>query len=200
MTEHAVEPTARPVARTARWVPVLALLTACSGTPGTVAPPRPVVAAPVPAATSTAATPEPVVAHDDPAAAAVRAYLREQALAINAGTADPAAVPAFTGTLTEQGRSWALPLLAANLGDRMPGPYPLGVLGSTSRAEDRVDLSVCLQDRGWQVDRGTGQVLNQPRFSTASAVVLRRGDRWLVDDVVLDGGSCTSTDVVAERF
>jgi hypothetical protein len=130
----------------------------------------------------------------------VREYLRQQALAVNAGTADPAAVPGLTASLTPEALSWALPLLAANLGDRMPGPYPAGVLGRHAAGPDRVDLALCLQDRGWQVDARTGAALNAPHHATATAVVVRRDGRWLVDDLTADGGTCAATDVTAERF
>ncbi|WP_432511195.1 hypothetical protein [Kineococcus sp. SYSU DK001] len=175
-------------------VPLLALA-ACSR-PSDVAPP---VAAAAPATASPAPTAAPGL-DGDAAVAAFRGYLREQALAVNAGTADPAAVPGFTATLTPAALSWALPLLADNLGDRMPGPYPSGVLESRRPAEDRVELRVCLQDRGWQVDRTSGQTLNAAHHGTAQVVVVRVDDRWLVDDVVADGGDCAATDVVPERF
>ncbi|WP_432564532.1 hypothetical protein [Kineococcus sp. SYSU DK003] len=172
---------------------------------GGMAPPA---AAPVAAAPGTTPeqTPEQTPAatagefDGDAAVTAVRTYLREQALAVNAGVADPAQVPDFTATLTPAGQRWALPLLAANLGDRMPGPYPSGVLASRRIEDDRVELDLCLQDRGWQVDRTTGRPVNAAHFGTARAVVLRVGDRWLVDDVAADGGGCSAADVVEERF
>lgn len=171
------------------------VLGACSRT-SDVAPPVP--AAPVtPSQGPTAATAE---FDGDAAVGAFRAYLREQALAVNAGTADPARLPGFTATLTPAAQRWAVPLLADNLGDRMPGPYPAGVLDSSRPSPDRVDLSLCLQDRGWQVDRTTGRAVNAAHFATASAVVVRVGERWLVDDVVADGGECSATDVTVERF
>ena len=180
---------------------------ACSGGASDVAPPAAPVpaAAPAAGAADVAAPTAPASAlagsHDgDPAVVAVRAYLREQALAVNAGVADPARLPAFTATLTPAAQQWALLLLAANLGDRMPGPYPLGVRTSTREDEDRVALQVCLQDRGWQVDRASGQPVNAAHFATARAVVVRQGERWLVDDLVTDGGECSAADVVVERF
>ncbi|PRY17796.1 hypothetical protein [Kineococcus rhizosphaerae] len=186
------------MSRTRVLVPALVLavaLTACSRT-SDVAPP--VAAAPTtPSVGPTAATAE---FDGDAAVGAFRAYLREQALAVNAGTADPAQLPGFTATLTAAGQQWALALLADNLGDRMPGPYPSGVLGSTRPSADRVDLSLCLQDRGWQVNRTTGRPVNAAHFATASAVVVRVGERWLVDDVVSDGGQCSASDVTVERF
>ncbi|NAZ83727.1 hypothetical protein GTR02_18090 [Kineococcus sp. R8] len=188
---------------------VAGALTACSGDPSPVAPPAaPAVPAPPTAATAPqesaapgAAPPSaPDVLAGDPAVVALRAYLREQALAINAQVAEPAALPAFVATLTPAAREWAVPLLAENLGDEMPGPYPVGVLGSERPAPDRVQLSLCLQDRGWQVDRRTGAAVNAPHFTTGRAVVVRVGDRWLVDDVVADDGTCGAGDVVPERF
>jgi len=189
----------------------IAALTACSGATSSVAPPTataPAATAPgAPAPGTTVATPEATSGPDagealagDPAVVALHAYLREQALAVNAQVADPAALPAFTATLTPAARQWAVPLLAENLGDEMPGPYPVGVLGSRRPTADRVELSLCLQDRGWQVDRRTGAAVNAAHFSTGHAVVLRVGDRWLVDDVVSDDGTCAAGDVVAERF
>lgn len=187
-----------------RGVLALVVLTAvgvsgCTADGSDVAPP----AGPEPAWAS-ASVPE-VDAQDqteegDAALTAVRAYLREQALAVNAGTADPALVPAFTATLTTAGRDWALPLLAENLGDVMPGPYPSGVLASDRVSADRVELDLCLQDRGWQVDRTTGHPVNAAHHGTARAVVLRVDGVWLVDDVAADGGECTAADVVVERF
>jgi hypothetical protein len=162
------------------------------------AAPRPATA--VPEATADAASEFEGEFDGDAATAAVRDYLREQALAVNAGVADAASVPAFTATLTPAAANWALPLLADNLGDRMPGPYPSGVLGSERVADDRVELQLCLQDRGWQVDRTTGEAVNTAHYATARAVVVRVQDRWLVDDVVADGGECTSADVLVERF
>lgn len=177
-------------------LPLLALA-ACSGA-SDVAPP---VAAATAAPATPATGPAPVAGADgDAAVVAFRGYLREQALAVNAGSADPAAVPGFTATLTPAAQAWALPLLADNLGDRMPGPYPSGVLESQRPADDRVELRVCLQDKGWQVDRTSGQPLNAAHYGTARAVVVRSGDRWLVDDVVADGGDCSAADVVTERF
>ncbi|WP_432540490.1 hypothetical protein [Kineococcus sp. SYSU DK002] len=181
----------------AAFVLPLLTLAACSR-PSDVAPP---VAAATPAPVTASASPAPATGLDgDAAVVAFRGYLREQALAVNAGSADPAAVPGFTATLTPAARSWALPLLADNLGDRMPGPYPSGVLEFQRPADDRVELRVCLQDRGWQVDRTSGQPLNAEHHGTARAVVVRVDDRWLVDDVVADGGECTAADVVPERF
>ncbi|MEZ0165126.1 hypothetical protein AB2L27_10160 [Kineococcus sp. LSe6-4] len=156
--------------------------------PPTATPPGPVP--PTPAVTAT--SPGPVEA--------VREHLRQQALAVNAGTADPARVPGFTATLTPAAREWALPLLAANLGDRMPGPYPSGVLGQQAAGPDRVELRLCLQDRGWQVDAATGTPVNTPHFATATAAVVRSDGRWLLDDLTTDGGTCSAADVVVERF
>ncbi|NAZ77309.1 hypothetical protein GTQ99_18045 [Kineococcus sp. T13] len=181
----------------------------CSGGASDVAPPAPPAPAAAPAGAADAGAPTASASavaaaagtyDGDPAVVAVRAYLREQALAVNAGVADPAQLPAFTATLTPAAQQWALPLLAANLGDRMPGPYPLGVRTSTREGEDRVALQVCLQDRGWQVDRAGGQPVNAAHFATARAVVVRQGERWLVDDLVTDGGECSAADVVVERF
>ncbi|GAA0288853.1 hypothetical protein [Kineococcus aurantiacus] len=182
------------------WVLMLPLvaLTACSQH-SDVAPPVP---APSSAAsvTPTAEAATAAAFDGDAAVTAFRAYLREQALAVNAGVADPAHLPGFTATLTPAAQGWAVPLLAYNLGDEMPGPYPSGVLTSDRTAEDRVQLRVCLQDRGWQVDRATGEPVNAAHYGTATAVVVRAGDRWLVDDVVGDGGSCSASDVTVERF
>ncbi|WP_432497304.1 hypothetical protein [Kineococcus auxinigenes] len=182
---------------------VAATPTACSGAGSAVAPPTPVA----PATTAPAPAPAPAagdVAADpyvgDPAVVAVRDYLRQQALAINARQSDPAALPAFTATLTPAALEWAVPLLAANLGDEMPGPYPVGVLTSTRDGADRVELQLCLQDRGWQVDRAGGQPLNPAHFARASAVVVRSGERWLVDDVVGAGEECSAAQVREERF
>lgn len=192
---------------TARLTAVLApfVLAACSA--GAPAAPVPLVGPPVPVVTTAEDTATaiprpapPVTAETDPAVTALHVYLREQALAVNAGTADPAAVPGFTGSLTTSALEWALPLLAANLGDRMPGPYPVGVVSATPLGEDARVLSICLQDRGWQVDHGTGRPVNQEHFGTAEATVRRVGDRWLVDDVVADGGVCAAGDVVREEF
>ncbi|ABS04591.1 hypothetical protein [Kineococcus radiotolerans] len=184
---------------TAAACAVAALTGACSGaaTDTTTA-----VEPPAASATSAAVPPTGVPAgfEGDAAVTAVHAYLREQALAVNAGVADPARLPGFTATLTPAGQEWAVPLLAANLGDWMPGPYPVGVLASTRVGDDRVELALCLQDRGWQVERSTGRALNAPHHATARAVVLRVGERWLVDDVAADGGECTAADVVEERF
>ncbi|MGI4896519.1 MAG: hypothetical protein ACRYF3_15545 [Janthinobacterium lividum] len=172
-------------------------LAGCSQGNSAITPPHP----DHPAATTTSAVTTPGVGPGgDPAVAAVRSYLREQALAINAQLADPAGVPAFTATLTDAGRQWALPLLAANLGDQMPGPYPMGVLSSEQTGDERVELSICLQDRGWQVGRGTGVPVNAAHYTTARAVVVRVAGRWLVDDVVTDGGACSADQVVEERF
>lgn len=187
-------------------LPALVLLVACSDpAPSAVAPPAPATTSA--GATSTpesdpAPVPTTVEVADgaDPAVTALRTYLREQARAVNAGTADPGAVPDFTATLTAPAREWALPLLAANLGDRMPGPYPVGVLGTDRPADDLTVLSICLQDRGWQVDAATGRPRNAERFGTATATVRRVGDGWLVDDVAADGGSCAAGDVVREVF
>lgn len=186
------------------------LLSACSSAPADVEPlVGPPTAATTPelsawsdrAAGSTApADAVEAVTGPDPAVAALATYLREQALAVNAGTADPEAVPAFTASVTVAARDWALPLLAANLGDRMPGPYPVGVLAGERRGDDVAVLSICLQDRGWQVDRDTGRPLGPEHFGTATATVRRVGDRWLVDDVVADGGACAAGDVVREVF
>jgi hypothetical protein len=207
----------RPVLRTrgalALAAVALAALTACSGATSSVAPPTAsgpaappsptagtsTPGAPTPGASSAGPAPGAALA-GDPAVVALHAYLREQALAVDAQVSDPAALPAFTATLTPAAQQWALPLLAENLGDEMPGPYPVGVLGSERPAPDRVELSLCLQDRGWQVDRRTGAAVNAPHFGTGHAVVLRVGDRWLVDDVVTDDGACAAGDVVAERF
>jgi hypothetical protein len=184
----------------------LAPLAGCSGAPAdTTTAVAPATAATAPGATpGTTAAASPVVPADgfegDAAVTALHAYLREQALAVDAGTADPARLPGFSATLTPAGQAWAVPLLAANLGDWMPGPYPVGVLGSTRVDDDRVELALCLQDRGWQVERATGRTLNAARYASARAVVLRVGERWLVDDVVADGGECTGADVVEERF
>ena len=152
--------------------------------------------------TGAAASPAPVLGgfEGEAAVTAVHDYLREQALAVNAGTADPARLPGFTATLTPAAREWAVPLLAANLGDWMPGPYPVGVLAGTRVDDDRVELALCLQDRGWQVGRSTGRALHAAHYATARAVVVRVGERWLVDDVAADGGGCAAGDVVAERF
>jgi hypothetical protein len=169
---------------------------AASGAPS-VAPSVTPSVAPAADVAPTAATGEP---ERDAAVSALHDYLREQAEAINAGVSGAAQVPEFTATLTPAGQEWALPLLAANLGDRMPGPYPVGVLASTRVSEDRVELDLCLQDRGWQVDRTSGQPLNAAHHGSAHAVVLRVGERWLVDDVAADGGDCAASDVVAERF
>ena len=193
---------------------VLLTLAGCSGAASSVAPPSvaPPSATAGPAAPGTAATAPPTTPGapttsaagstlaGDPAVVALHAYLREQALAINAQVADPAALPAFTATLTPAAQQWAVPLLAENLGDEMPGPYPVGVLGSDRPAPDRVELSLCLQDRGWQVDRRTGAAVNAPRFGTGHAVVLRVDDRWLVDDVVTEDGTCAAGDVEQVRF
>lgn len=121
----------------------ISCLTACSDGASDVTPPAAAVAANAAAPTPTAPpapVPSTAVAGEfdgrfdrDAAVTALRGYLREQALAINAGVADAAAVPAFTATLTPNGRSWALPLLAANLGDRMPGP----TRSACSRARER---------------------------------------------------------------
>ncbi|WP_432492154.1 hypothetical protein [Kineococcus gypseus] len=138
-------------------------------------------------------------AAEDAAVAVLHDYLRQQALAVNARQSDPAALPAFTATLTPAARAWALPLLAANIGDEMPGPYPVGVLGST-RTPDRVELALCLQDRGWQVDRATGRPLNPPHRSRATAVVVREGGRWLVDDLTAAAEECPADQVREERF
>ena len=207
--------TARRATAPAGWgarvlgVAALAALTACSGATSSVAPPTaPGPAAPptapvdptAPAATPGATTDPGEAVAGDPAVVALHAYLREQALAVNAQVADPAALPAFTATLTPAAQQWAVPLLAENLGDEMPGPYPVGVLGSRRPTADRVELSLCLQDRGWQVDRRTGAAVNAAHFGHGHAVVLRVGDRWLVDDVVADDGTCAAGDVVAERF
>lgn len=188
----------------------ISCLTACSDGASDVAPPAAAIAANAAAPTPTA-PPAPVPStavtgefdgrfDGDAAVTALRGYLREQALAINAGVADAAAVPAFTATLTPNGRSWALPLLAANLGDRMPGPYPVGVLASTRAGDDRVELDLCLQDRGWQVDRTSGEPVNAAHYGGAHAVVLRVGDAWLVDDLATTGADCGAGDVVEERF
>ncbi|WP_337063248.1 hypothetical protein [Kineococcus sp. G2] len=185
----------------------LLLTTGCSTETSDVAPPAPPAAEAAPAAT--AAGPVPGAAPSaaaagpwdgDPASVAVRAYLREQALAVNARVADPSRLPAFRATLTTAALEWAVPLLAQNLGDEMPGPYPVGVLGSTREGQDRVVLQLCLQDRGWQVDRAGGNPVNTARYSTATAVVLRVDGRWLVDDVASAGGACSAADVVVERF
>jgi hypothetical protein len=183
------------------------LVGACSdpGADATTPPGPPTAAAsPVgaPADPGAAASPAPAPGgfEGDAAVTAVHEYLREQALAVNAGTADPARLPGFTATLTPAAQEWAVPLLAANLGDWMPGPYPVGVLARTRVDDDRVELALCLQDRGWQVGRSTGRALNAARFATARAVVVRVGERWLVDDVAADGGACAAGDVVAERF
>ncbi|NIZ93242.1 hypothetical protein [Kineococcus rubinsiae] len=203
---------ARLLAVTASLLAALTGLGACSdaassvGPPsapaGSAAPPTAPATAPgaAPASADTTAAPAPGTLAGDPAVVALDAYLREQALAINAQVADPAALPAFTATLTPAAQQWAVPLLAENLGDEMPGPYPVGVLGSDRPSPDRVELSLCLQDRGWQVDRRTGAAVNAPHFSTGSAVVLRVGDRWLVDDVVTADGTCAAGDVAPVRF
>lgn len=191
-----------------RWWPaataVCALaLTGC-GQPAALAPPTtpPTAAAATPAtagpAAATAGSTDPDVTPGP--VDALREHLREQARAVNAGTADPAQVPGFTATLTPAARAWALPLLAANLGDRMPGPYPSGVLGQRPAGPDRVELRLCLQDRGWQVDAATGTPRNAPHFGTATAVVVRTEGRWLVDDLAADGGTCSADDVTVERF
>lgn len=180
---------------------------ACSGGASDVAPPTAAATNPVPAANpvppaGTVVDAEAVGTVLDPSAAAATAvgdYLREQASAVNAGTADAARVPGLTATLTPAAQAWALPLLAANLGDRMPGPYPSGVRGSTVVSADRVELSLCLQDRGWQTD-AAGRPVNAARFSTARAVVVRVGERWLLDDLAADGGRCSAADVDVERF
>ncbi|MCI2240717.1 hypothetical protein MO973_34625 [Paenibacillus sp. TRM 82003] len=182
----------------------LVLTTGCSDQASDVAPPAPAgtpaVAAPGPVP-GTASSPAAAGPWDgDPAAVAVRVYLREQALAVNARVADPARLPALRATLTTAALEWAVPLLAQNLGDEMPGPYPVGVLGSTREGQDRVVLQLCLQDRGWQVDRADGEPVNTARYSTATAVVLRVDGRWLVDDVASTSGACTAGDVVVERF
>ena len=179
------------------------VLTSCSGGSPAVAPPTPVVpsAASTPTSTSASTSASTASAYDgDPAVVAVRSYLRQQALAVNAQVSDPARLPAFTATLTPAARGWAVPLLAANLGDEMPGPYPVGVLTSARTGDDRVEVSLCLQDRGWQVDRASRQPLNAPHYATARAVVVRVDTRWLVDDVVADGGTCSAEQVVEERF
>ncbi|MEZ0492849.1 hypothetical protein AB2L28_11445 [Kineococcus sp. TBRC 1896] len=206
----------RPGART-RPAPLVlpalvlaALVLAGCGQPTDLAPP----AAPEPVAPSSASTSSTLSTPSTPSSPstppattppggpveAVREHLRQQALAVNAGTADPAQVPAFAATLTPAARSWALPLLAANLGDRMPGPYPSGVLGQQPAGPDRVDLRLCLQDRGWQVEAATGTPVNAPHFGTATAVVVRGDGRWLVDDLTADGGTCSADDVTVERF
>ncbi len=82
----------------------------------------------------------------------------------------------------------------------MPGPYPSGVLGQRTAGPDRVELRLCLQDRGWQVDAATGTPLNAPHFGTATAVVVQADGRWLVDDLAADGGTCSAADVTVERF
>lgn len=172
--------------------------TACSSDPADATTG---VAPPAAAVGSAAAAPAAATGFEgDPAVTALHAYLREQALAVDAGTADAARAPGFTATLTPAAQAWAVPLLVANLGDWMPGPYPVGVLGSTRVDDDRVELALCLQDRGWQVERSTGRTLNAAHYATARAVVVRVGGRWLVDDVVADGGGCSATDVVEERF
>ena len=174
---------------------------ACTTAASPVAPPTP--SAPVAAAQAPAAGERDAAADPrggDPAVVALREYLRQQALAINAGQSDPAALPAFTATLTPAALDWAVPLLAANLGDEMPGPYPVGVLASTRRGEDRVELQLCLQDRGWQVDRAGGQPLNPAHHARAVAVVVRSGERWLVDDVAGTGEACSADQVREERF
>ncbi len=192
-----------------RWWPVAtavsALALAGCGQPAALAPPT-AAAAPPTATATIAADPAAATAPASTAVAegpgpvdALHEHLRQQALAVNAGTADPARVPGFTATLTPAARVWALPLLAANLGDRMPGPYPSGVLGQRTAGADRVELRLCLQDRGWQVD-ATGSPLNAPRFGTATAVVVRVDGRWLVDDLATDGGTCSAADVTVERF
>jgi hypothetical protein len=175
---------------------------ACSDGASDVAPPNaaaPSGAAPSGTATNPVPSAETVVDPAEDAATAVGDYLREQALAVNAGTSDAARLPAFTATLTPAAQEWALPLLAANLGDRMPGPYPSRVRGGTVVSADRVELSLCLQDRGWQTD-ATGRPVNAAHFATARAVVVRVGERWLVDDLAADGGQCSAADVDVERF
>ncbi|WP_432571167.1 hypothetical protein [Kineococcus sp. SYSU DK005] len=177
---------------------------ACTSATSPVAPPTPPTPSAPGAAVRAPAAGEPDAAADlrggDPAVVALREYLRQQALAINARQSDPAALPAFTATLTPAALGWAVPLLAANLGDEMPGPYPVGVLGSTRLGEDRVELQLCLQDRGWQVDRAGGQPLNPAHHARAVAVVVRSGERWLVDDVAGTGEACSADQVREERF
>ncbi|WP_432482126.1 hypothetical protein [Kineococcus esterisolvens] len=185
-------------------------LAACTGPASTVAPPSAAPGARTPAVPAPEGDPFPPQARGtdppedprgaDPAVVALREYLLQQAIAVNARQSDPAALPAFTATLTASARTWALPLLEANLGDEMPGPYPVGVLGSTRTAGDRVELLLCLQDRGWQVDRATGLPLNAARYGRATAVVVRAGERWLVDDVAATGETCAADQVREERF
>ena len=188
------------------------LLSAACGAEGSdVAPPRApagAVTAPTSAAPAPAAGPEParpatapaagaLPDGSDPAVAALRAYLHEQARAVNAR--DEAA-PAFRATLTPEALEWALPLLRENFGDLMPGPYPMGVLESARPTADSAVVRFCLRSRGWQVDRATGRPVNAPRHSTGHAEVRRVGGTWLVADVVDDGGTCDASTVVEERF
>jgi len=195
-----MRPCMRPGMTKALTVSTLAalVLVGCSRTSDV----QPTTVKPLTTAPTAAQEPVPVNLEfeGDAATSALRNYLREQAVAVNAGSADREQVPAFLATLTPAAQDWALPLLAENLGDRMPGPYPSGVLASERVGAERVELQVCLQDRGWQVDRTTGETLNAANYSTAQAVVLRVEDRWLVDDLVADGGQCTAADVVEERF
>lgn len=171
---------------------------ACGGAASDVAPP---VARTSTSSPTAAATGIPQGdAGADAAVDVLGSYLREQALAVNAGISDPARLPGFTATLTPSAQEWALPLLAENLGDQMPGPYPFGVRGTTSVSTERAEFSVCLQDRGWQVDPATGEPLNEAHFGTARAVVVRVGERWLLDDLAEDGGQCSAADVDVERF
>ena len=163
---------------------------ATTGTPTAVVTPTP----------EATATGTPGAFQDDPAVLALRNYLRQQAIAINAGSSAAADVPAFLATLTPQARSWALPLLAANIGNRMPGPYPLGVLALQRDGDTRVDLTICTQDRGWQVDPRTHRTVNPDHYAAGHATVVEVAGSWLVDAVTTDGTVCTAQQVQEERF
>ncbi|PPK98776.1 hypothetical protein CLV92_101477 [Kineococcus xinjiangensis] len=174
---------------------------------GPVAPPSAaegVVAAPATAPATAAGSSGPAVqagpaapGADDPAVEALRAYLREQARAANAQ--DPTAA-VFRATLTPAAQDWALPLLRANFGDLMPGPYPMGVLDVSRPSPAAARVSFCMQVRGWQVDRGTGRPVNSPHHSGGYADVELVQGTWLVADVVDEQTPCDAGRVVEERF
>jgi hypothetical protein len=136
----------------------------------------------------------------DPAVMALHDYLRQQALAINARTSSAADVPAFLATLTPQAKAWALPLLAANIGNDMPGPYPIGVLALRRASETPVELTICTQDRGWQLDPRTHRTVNSPHYTAGRAGIVQVAGRWLVDSVTTDGTVCAAQQVQEERF
>lgn len=172
-----------------------ALLTvsACGGADEPLAQPltpSPTNAAPSPSAASPAAEPSPSPAaplspfEGDPAVIALRTFLREAAVAVNAGDLS---LPSLDAVSTEFRTAQTQRTLTEDLGGYVPGPFPLTPLGVEVVSETSRKIPYCTLESGWTLTAkgGPPREAQQVTGGGVASMVLSEGV-WKVESLYYD--------------